>query len=228
MSRMLRVAVLLAFSATALEAQIQPGSFSVTTRLGAMSPEDASSRDMAGLVGLDTEYSFNRYVGLGLAIDVSRGNTTREHFVASYKYGTSTAGGGDTVFYQYLSQPVTTLNFGVYGTLRLPVGERFSPFVMGGVGTYTMILDAQVSGSAQRKVEMSAMFGAGAFLRFSESTGLQFDVRAIQMQDYDRMFLDPSKGQSPNMVFFEDFPDVPPAKNTALNTVFTIGFRYIP
>lgn len=228
MSRILRATVLLALSATALEAQVQPGQFSVTTRIGAMSPEEAASRDMAGLVGLDTEYSFSRYVGLGLAIDVSRGNTKREHFVASYMYGLSASGGGDTVFYQYLSQPVTTLNLGAYGTLRLPVGERFSPFVMGGVGTYTMILDAQVAGSAQRKVEMSVMFGGGAWLRLSESTGLQFDVRAMQMQDYDRTFLDPSKGRSPNRVFFQDFPDVPPAKNTALNTIFTLGFRYIP
>lgn len=227
MSRVVRAVALLALSAGALEAQVQPGSFTATTRLGAMSPERAASLDMAGLVGLDTEYSFTRYLGVGVAIDVARGNTRREDFVARYRYGNAAQGGGDTIYYQYISQPVNTINLGAFGMLRAP-NNRFSPFLMAGIGTYTMMLDAQVSGSAQRKVEMSYTFGGGAWLRVSESTGLQLDVRALQMTNYDRAFLDPSKGRNPNTVFPEDFPPVPAAKNTSLNTIFTLGFRYIP
>jgi opacity protein-like surface antigen len=227
MSRVVCAVALLALSAGALEAQVLPKSFSVTTRIGAMSPERSASRDVAGLIGLDTEYSFTRWAGVGAALDVSRGNTRREDFVARLRYGNAAVGGGDTIYYQYLSQPVNTINVGAYGVLRLP-NERISPFVMAGVGTYTMLLDAQVSGTAQRKVEMSYTFGGGAWLRLTESTGIQLDVRALQMQKYDRTFLDSSKGRSPNTVFPEDFPAVPAAKNTALNTVFTLGFRYIP
>jgi hypothetical protein len=227
MRRTARAVALLALSAGALEAQVQPRSFSVTTRLGALSPERSASLDMAGLVGLDTEYSFTRWAGIGATVDVARGNTRREDFVARYRYGNPGVGGGDTVFYQYLSQPVNTINLGIYGVLRAP-SQRFAPFVMAGVGTYSLFLDAQVSGSAQRKVEMSYLFGGGAWYRFSETTGIQFDARVLQMQKYDRGFLDPSKGRNPNTVFPEDFPTVPAAKNTAMNTIFTLGFRYIP
>ena len=227
MKRTLRAVALLALSAGALEAQVSPGQFTVTTRVGAMSPERAASMDMSGLVGLDTEYSLTRWLGIGGTVDVARGNTRREDFVARYRYGNAGVGGGDTIFYQYLSQPVNTINIGAYGVLRAP-SDKFSPFVMAGIGTYSLFLDAQVAGKAERKVEMSYLFGGGVWYRFNESSSIQFDVRALQMQKYDRQFLDPSKGSLPNTVFPEDFPAVPAAKNTALNTIFTLGFRYIP
>lgn len=223
----LRAVALLALSAGALEAQVQPRSFSVTTRVGAMSPERAASMDRSGLVGLDTEYSFTRWFGVGANVDVARGNTRREDFVARYRYGNASVGGGDTIFYQYLSQPVTTINLGAYGVLRAP-SNKFAPFVMAGVGTYSLFLDAQVAGRAERKVEMSYLAGAGVWYRFSETTGIQLDVRALQMQNYDRRFLDPSKGRLPNTVFPEDFPAVPDAKDTNFNTIISLGFRYIP
>ncbi len=227
MKRTLGAVALLVLASATVEAQVQPRSFSVTTRVGTLTPERSASMDMSGLIGLDTEYAINRWLGIGANVDVARGNTRREDFVARYSYGNASVGGGDTVYYQYLSQPVNTINLGVFGVLRAP-SERFSPFVMAGVGTYSMFLDAQVAGKAERKVEMSYLFGAGAWIRFTESTGIQLDVRALQMQKYDRAFLDPSKGRSPNTVFPEDFPEVPAAKNTALNTVITLGFRYIP
>lgn len=227
MMRTFGAVALLALSAGTLEAQVQPRQFTVTTRIGAMSPERAASMDMAGLVGLDTEYAFTRWLGIGASVDVARGNTRREDFVARYRYGNAGGAGGDTIYYQYLSQPVTTINVGAFGVLRAPT-ERFSPFLMAGIGTYSLFLDAQVAGQAERKVEMSYLFGGGVWYRFTESTGIQLDVRALQMQKYDRTFLDPSKGSLPNTVFPEDFPEVPAAKNTSLNTVITLGFRYIP
>jgi hypothetical protein len=227
MKRVVGALALLAVTTGAVGAQVQPKQFSITTRLGAMSPERSASMDVAGLIGLDTEYSFTRWLGLGANVDVTRGNTRREDFLARYRYGDPGVGGGDTIYYQYLSQPVNTVNLGAYGVLRAP-STKFSPFVMGGVGVYTMVLDAQVAGTAKRKVETSYTFGAGAWLRLSESSGIQLDVRALQMTNFDRGFLDPSGGRNPNVVFPEDFPAPPAAKNTALNTIITLGFRYIP
>lgn len=217
----------IALSASTLGAQIQNKSFSVTTRLGAVTPERSASLDAGGLVGLDTEYSFNKYFGLGASLDVARSNTRREDFIARLRYGNPAVGGGDTVFYQYLSQPVNTINFGVFGLARFPIG-KLAPFVMGGVGNYTMLLDTQVSGRAARKNDMSYTFGGGAWYQLTDRTGIQVDVRSLVLQKYSRAFLDPSNGRSPNTVFPEDFPSVPAAKNTAQNTVITLGFRYIP
>ena len=227
MKRVAYVVALLALTAGALKAQVEPGRFSVTTRLGAITPERAASMDVGGLVGLDTEYSFNRYFALGTTVDVSRSNTHREDFVARLRYGNASIGGGDTVYYQYLSQPVNTINLGAFALARYPAG-RIAPFVMGGVGNYTMLLDTQVAGRAARKNAMSYTVGGGVWFQLSERTGIQLDVRSVTLQNYDRGFLDPSSGRSPNMVFPEDFPAVPAAKKTAQNTVMTLGFRYIP
>ena len=227
MKRVLNSLALLALSAAALGAQVQPKRFSVTTRLGTVTPERAASMDMGGVVGLDTEYSFNKYLALGTSLDVSRSNTHGEDFVARLRYGNPSVGGGDTVFYQYLSQPVNTINLGLFGLARYPVG-KLAPFIMGGVGNYTLLLDTQVAGRAARKNNMSYTVGAGVWYALNERTGIQIDVRSLMLQKYDRAFLDPSRGKSPNTVFPEDFPAVPAAKNTAQNTVITLGFRYIP
>jgi hypothetical protein len=222
----LRALALLALSAGALGAQVQPKSFSVTTRLGALKPERSASMDASGLVGVDAEYSFKKWLGFGTSVDVAHGNTHREDFLIRLRYGSSLVG-GDTIYYQYLGQPVNTINIGAYGVLRVP-NDKISPFVVGGVGNYTMLFDTQVNGNAKRLNNLSYIFGGGVWFKVSSSTGVQLDARAIQMQDYDRTLLDPSRGRNKNTTFPEDFPKVPAAKNTALNTMFTIGFRYIP
>lgn len=227
MKRIICAAVLLAVAGTTARAQVQVNRFSVTTRLGAMTPERAASINTSGLVGLDTEYALNRWFGLGVSVDVARGNTHGEDFVARIRRGDAGAGGGDTIFYQYVSQPVNTINLGAFGLVRYP-SERFSPFVMGGVGNYTLLLDTQVAGRAGRSNDLSYTVGGGFWFRLTDRSGLQFDVRSLTMQKYDRAFLDPTRGRSPNTVFPEDFPSVPASKTTAQNTMFTLGFRYIP
>jgi hypothetical protein len=227
MKRVMYAVVLSALSASVVSAQVQVKRFSVTTRLGAITPERSASLQTQGVVGLDTEYAFTKWLGLGMSVDVARGNTRGEDFVARLRYGNAAVGGGDTVYYQYISQPVNTINLGAFGMLRYP-SERISPFVMGGVGNYTLLLDTQVAGRAARKNSMSYTVGAGFWIRLTERSGLQFDVRSLTLQKYERGFLDPSSGKSPNMVFPEDFPSPPAAKSTAQNTMFTLGFRYIP
>ena len=227
MKHVLRSLILLAVPASFLGAQVEPKSFSVTTRIGSLTAERAASLERAGLLGLDTEYALNKWFGIGTAIDVSRGNSTKQDFLGRYRYGSAGVGGGDSIYYQYLGQPVNTINLSAIGVLRYP-SKRISPYVMGGVGTYVMLLDAQVSGSARRKNDLSYTGGGGLWIKLSEKTGLQFDARAVTYTKYDRAFLDPSKGRLPNFSFPQDFPLPPAKKNTALSTMFTVGFRYIP
>ena len=94
MRTMMLAAAFVALAATTAQAQVQAKRFSVTTRLGTVTPERSSSLDMAGLVGLDTEYSLNKYFGTGVSVDVTRGNTHREDFVARLRYGNANASGG--------------------------------------------------------------------------------------------------------------------------------------
>lgn len=228
MRRVIRAFALLAVSGSALSAQVQNKQFSVVTRLGAVTPDRASSLNTGGLIGLDTEYSLNKYFGIGTNVDVMRTNTHREDFLTRLRYGNAAVGGGDSIYYQYIGQPINTINIGAFGLARLP-GKNFSPFVMGGVGTYTMIADVQVNGRAKRKNELSYTGGAGVWIKLGERVGIQLDARAMQMTKYDRDFLNPAAGRRELITPFpEDFPAPPAAKNTAINTMFTLGFRYLP
>ena len=228
MRRVIRAFALLAVSASALSAQVQNRQFSVVTRIGAVTPERAASLNTGGVIGLDTEYALNKWFGIGTSVDVMRSNTHREDFLTRLRYGNAAVGGGDSIYYQYIGQPVNTLNISAFGLLRVP-SKSFSPFIMGGVGNYTMIADVQVNGKAKRKNEMSYVGGAGVWIKLGEKVGVQFDARALQMQNYDRDFLNPAAGRRELITPFpEDFPAPPAAKKTALNTMFTLGFRYIP
>lgn len=228
MSRLFCAFALVTLTAGALSAQVQTKQFSVITRIGAVTPERASSLNTGGVIGLDTEYALNKYFGLGASVDVMRTNTHREDFLVRLRYGNAGQGGGDSVYYQYVGQPVNSINLGAFGLLRLP-NEKVSPFVMGGVGTYTMIADAQVNGKNKRLTDLSFTGGAGVWFKLGDRVGVQLDARAIQFRNYDRDFLNPALGRSEqNTPFPEDFPVAPAAKNTSLNTTFTLGFRYLP
>jgi len=136
--------------------------------------------------------------------------------------------GGDSIYYQYVSQPVNLVNLGLMGTLRYP-GKKITPFVTGGVGTYVMILDAQINGKETRTNDLSLTGGAGVWFKLSDRAGIQLDVRTVQLQGFSRDFLNPARGREVLTVPFpEDFPMPPAAKNTALNTMISLGFRYIP
>ncbi|MFN5582043.1 outer membrane beta-barrel protein [Gemmatimonas sp.] len=218
----------LALSAGVAGAQLAPKQFSVTTRLGTLSPERAASMDAQALVGLDAEYNLSKYFGIGTAIDVSRGNTRREDFLTRLRFGQAAVAGGDSIYYQYVSQPVNLVNLGLMGTLRYP-GKKITPFVTGGVGTYVMILDAQINGKETRTNDLSLTGGAGVSFKLSDRAGIQLDVRTVQLQGFSRDFLNPARGREVLTVPFpEDFPTPPAAKNTALNTMISLGFRYIP
>ena len=228
MRRVLRALALLAVSASALSAQVQNRQFAVVTRLGSITPDRASSLNAGPLIGLDTEYALNKFFGIGTSVDVTRINTHREDFLTRLRYGNAGVGGGDSIYYQYIGQPINTISIGAFGLARVP-SKKLSPFIMAGIGTYTMIANTQVNGKAKRKNEISYTFGAGLWFKLGDKVGVQLDARALQFQKYERDFLNPAVGR-PELrnPFLEDFPVPPPAKNTALSTMLTLGFRYIP
>jgi hypothetical protein len=227
-NRVIRGLALVAVSASALSAQVQNKQFAVVTRLGAVSSDRASSMNSGQLLGLDTEYALNKWFGLGANIEVMRSKTRGEDFLTRLRYGNQGVGGGDSIYYQYVEQPVNTINIGAFGTVRYP-SKKLSPFVMGGVGTYTLIPNTQVMGKALRKTDLSLTFGGGIWYKLGDRVGVQLDARAMQLRNYSRDFFNPALGRAEQTTPFpEDFPVPPAAKNTALNTMFTLGFRYLP
>ena len=226
-----RASVVLTFAAvvgaTAANGQVSPGQFSVVTRLGAIQPQEDVSIKTGGFIGLDAEYTFSRFFGVGTSIGVARANTNGEHFLTTLTFGNAGTAGGDTTYYQYVSQPVNLIDVSAFAVARAPLG-RFTPYATAGVGNYTLILDAQIAGQARRSNDLSLSAGAGVWLAFNERAGIQLDARLLRLRNYDRDFIDPTGGRNPNVTFFEDFELPPAAKNTATSAVLTLGFRYVP
>lgn len=228
MNRLLSTLALLAASAGALGAQVANRQFSVTTRIGSIAAERSASLEAAPLIGLDTEYSLTRWLGIGTTVDVSRGYSTKEDFLTRLRYGNAGTASGDSIYYQYVGQPVSTVNVGAWALARIPA-KKFSPYVMGGVGNYTLILDTQVMGKARRANGLSYTGGVGAWLKLGDKVGVQLDARSVSYTNYDRDILNPALGRPEQATPFpEDFPAAPAKKNTAMNTVLTLGFRYLP
>jgi hypothetical protein len=90
------------------------------------------------------------------------------------------------------------------------------------------LLDAQTNGSLKRISGLSYSGGVGVNIAFGEKYGVQLDVRSVQFNNYKRSILDPSSGRLPNLWFPEEFGKPPAAKNTAMSTAITFGFRYVP
>ena len=228
MKRGFLAAALLVLSATTAEAQVQAKQFSVTTRLGARTSERAASLDAAALIGLDTEYALTKWFGVGTSIDVARGNTTNEDFLIRLRYGSAASAGGDSLYYQYLGQATNTININAFATLRYPA-KKISPFLMGGLGTYALILDPQLNGRATKLNELSYVGGAGVWVRLTDKSGIQFDVRNVTFTNYNRELLNPARERPEQVIPFpEDFARPPAAKSTIANLTYTLGFRYIP
>ncbi len=208
--------------------QLVPKQFSVTSRVGGVIAERAASLEPSGVIGVDAEYAFSRYFGVGTSLDVIRGNTTSQDFPVRLRFGLASSNGGDTLVNVELGQTVNTINIGAFGTLRYP-GTRVSPFLLGGIGTYALLTDPQISRGRRSTQEVSYTGGVGVFVRLGQRVGVQLDARSLTYTNFDRDALNPAVGRAEqNTPFPEDFQRPPAAKRTVLNTQYTLGFRYIP
>jgi hypothetical protein len=109
----------------------------------------------------------------------------------------------------------------------MPFG-RFTPFVIGGLGVYTLYLNPQVNASPRRLSNMSATLGGGVDLLLGKSGSVQLGLRDLILTDFRRDFLNPSEPRFFETRFAEDLPSPPAAKNTVHNFQLTLGFSFRP
>ena len=199
--------------------------FAITTRLGAVSFEKAASLETSPLIGLDAEYGLSRFLALGTSINIGRLNTHAEDFITSITTGTTDE--GDTTQYYAVGQSVNLVEAALALTARAPMG-RFTPYLSGGAGYYTLYMDPQVNRGRRQLSDLSLLVGGGVAIQFSERAGLTLGVRDLIMTGFDADQLDPSGGRNRNINFPEDLPSPPERKSTVNSIVYTIGFRYVP
>ena len=213
-------------AAQAASAQDPTGQFTVITRAGAFAPTKPASLETSGVVGIDALYGFGRFFGLGTTLNVARTNTRAEDFITAITLGT--IANGDTTYFYETGQPVNLLEAGLLGIVRLPIGDRVTPYLIGGGGAYGVFLDPEINRGRRNFAGMSATLGGGLAWRISQRAGIQLDVRSMTFFKYKADQLDPSNNRFPNLLFAEDFPTPPGRKNTVTSLAYTLGFRYVP
>jgi opacity protein-like surface antigen len=213
-------------AARVADAQDPTGQFTVITKAGAFQPMRAASLETSGVVGIDALYGLTRFFGIGTTVNVARTNTRAEDFITAITLGTISA--GDTTYFYETGQPVNILDGGLLAMLRLPIGDRITPYLVGGVGAYSVFLDPEINRGRRNFSGMTGTGGGGLAIRFSERAGIQLDVRNMTFFNYKADQLDPSNGRFPNAFFFDDFPSPPTRKKAVSNMVYSLGFRYVP
>jgi hypothetical protein len=212
----------LAILAIAHTGYAQSGSdrFTVNPRFGYIAFDKASGLESSPYGGLSVQYQIGDMIGIGLTGSGSRPQTRGEDFIAALYLG-------DTTFLYEVTQPVTMLDLGLEATIKLPV-SRFSPYLTGGVGSYTLYLDPQANSRPEKFQRMSMMFGGGVNLRFGDRFGVLLDLRDHIFTNYRRDRLNPVNSAALNTRFFEDFPAPPASKETVHNFAFSLGFSFVP
>ena len=221
----LGIAAILVAPSPANAQQIEGRQWLVSPRGGLLHYQRAASIKPAPVLGIDATYFFTPTFGLGTTVAVARSNTRGEDFLAALNFGIPSD--GDTTLYFGVTQPVTMFDVGLLGTARMPFG-RFTPFLVGGLGVYTLYLNPQVNASPRRLSNMSANIGGGVDLLLGRSGSVQIGLRDLILTSFRRDFLNPSEPRFFERRFVEDLPTPPPAKSTVHNLQLTIGFSFRP
>ena len=201
-------------------AQLATQQFTVTPRGGFMTFDNSSGIDDAPYIGVDAAYIVSDYLSIGTGLSVARPQTMGDFFISQLTFG-------DTTYYMAVEQPLMMMDVALNAQARYP-GERFSPFVNGGIGYYLLDLDPQVTSRPKRMGGISGNIGAGIVYHVSQRVGIQFEVRDMIFTGFERDDLNPVAGGFSNTRYPEDFAPPPEAKETVHNLMFGIGFSFVP
>ena len=207
-------------------AQSGSGRTAIIPRGGFARYDRASSIENSGVLAVDAVYEINGFLGIGPTLTVSRPRTRGEDFLAAFTFGDPTK--GDTTFIYAVTQPITLVDVGLAARVGRPVGQRFAPYLAGGVGSYTIYLDAQSNGQPSRFSRLSAMIAGGVNVALGSRGGIQLDVRDQILTDFQRGRLRPTDSRFDNVRFGEELPVPPGEKSLVHNLIFSVGFSFRP
>lgn len=219
----IRTALLVASALTlpiSASAQWSTRQFSVTPRGGFMTFDKSSGIDDAPYIGVDAAYAVSPFLSIGTGLTISRPQTIGDYFISQLSFG-------DTTLYLAVEQPLMMMDVALNAQARYP-GDRFTPFLNGGIGYYVLDLDPQVESGPERLGGISGNVGAGLLFRLGEQVGIQLEVRDLIFTGFERDDLNPVGAAFGNTRYSEDFDPPPAAKETVHNIMFGIGFSFVP
>jgi len=221
----------LATPAGAFGQQIE-GNWGVDVVIGAQSYASSSALNTGAFVAAAALYQVSKRFAVGPALQFTRGKSDGAFFTAALDFGADSA----RVF--QVGQQLNTLHYTLDGRFDIMPENNLNPYVMGGVGGYTMYLESNANSAFGRLSELMFQVGGGVRWAITEGTGVSFDVRDVVYTNYDRDQLNPIRPEHRNCSVPGDasscrFPeaemlDVPAKEETIHNFRFSIGLTFIP
>jgi opacity protein-like surface antigen len=235
----------LVWAVTPGQAQVvERGNFDVVIGGGGiMHPNHSALVSYSPVLNLQTQLYVTENVGVGVSLDYMRTETDDDIF----PYAQFDFGAADSTILVALKQPVSIFNYMAFGSFGFDMGERLFPYLMGGIGGYTIYLDPQQNAGPVRESDIAFAIGGAVKFAIAGSSSIEVGLRDIVWTGFNRDLLDPTpdrtcresgvrqfRGQvCPN----ERFPFLDPelsdsnwseAKETVHNIVLTVGFSFVP
>lgn len=223
---------------------VERGNFDVVVGGGGMlHPNHSALEAVSLLVNLQAQLRVTENVGVGFSIDYTRTETDDDIFpYAQFDFGTA-----DSTLLVALRQPISVFHYQLIGTFGGSLGQNFYPYLVGGIGGYTVYLDSQQNDAPVRETDLAFSLGGAMKIRVGGSSSIEVGVRDVIWTSYDRDSLNPTPDRTcresgvrqfsgtvcPN----ERFPALDPersdpnwseAKETVHNIVFTAAFSFVP
>lgn len=210
-------------------AQSEQRTWSVGVSTGAQAFAESSALTTSPMLAIEALYQITPRISVGPAIQFIRAETDGSFFVAALDFG------ADSTRVFEVGQTLTSLQYGGNIHFDLMPGNQLNPYVIGGVGGYTLYLDAQANDNFQRISHLMFQGGGGVRYAVTESAGVQLDVRDVIYTDFDRDLLNPVEERVRNCRSDGSccFPDAerattPDKQDMIHNIRFSIGLTYVP
>lgn len=232
-------------SVTTGQAQVvERGNFNVVIGGGAiMHPNHSALVAVSPVLNLQGQMHLTENFGVGFALDYTRTSTDDDIFpYAQFRFPTA-----DSTLLVSLRQPVSVFNYQLTGTLGTGVGERLYPYLVGGVGGYTVYLDPQQNDKSVRQTDLAFTLGGAMKIGIGSSSSIDLSIRDVIWTNFSRDLMNPTPNRtcresgvrqfSGSVCPNERFPSLDPelsdsnwseAQKTVHNIVFTAAFSFIP
>lgn len=160
-------------------------------------------------------------ISAGFFVDYGRGEVDGSRFpAAQLDFGV------DSTVNVNIDQPLSAMNYGIAVQAGFEAGA-LRPYLSGGVGGYSLFLNAQQWDRPETKSGLLFSVGGGARFEVADGASLVLDLRDLIYPGFDANELNVVREENRNDRFPELNPE-PLEEGTAHNLRLTLGFSFIP
>jgi opacity protein-like surface antigen len=211
---------LLGLSVLTAEAQVELHKWQLVVGGGYQTYASGAAMQDGGSLNGEANYFISEMLGIGLYTDFTFTESDGSQLIPTELNFM------DSTTFTIPNQPMEIWQYGVQGKLRLP--SSTSPFLLAGVGGYTVFLDPQQNDGFTNDTRWMLKFGAGVDFAVSPAAGFQLAVQDNFYPNWNPNALQPAREQFQNTQFPELNPDQSDLSSSVHNFKFLVSLTLLP